>query len=226
VPTLLFDDLEVVIVYKPGGTLRLTVHPPQGRIRLSAPQFASETLIREFLSNKIPWIRRQQTRIRAAHAQSSTPRFRGKEIKIVVEPNPRPLPAKFRDSALRVYVRPGSKEDGVTRAIELFYRTYLGAEVPRLIERYEPRMGVEVKEFRIKKMKTRWGTCNHRVGRIWINLEMAKKSPEELEYLVVHEMVHLLEPSHNQRFKALMDQFYPKWRTVRKNLNSLSVGEI
>lgn len=100
-----------------------------------------------------------------------------------------------------------------------WYRSQLKKLIPPLIEKWEPIMGVEVKEFGVKRMKTRWGTCNPAAKRIWINLELAKKNPICLEYIVVHEMVHLLEGSHNARFKAYMDKFMPSWRAVKAELN-------
>lgn len=109
------------------------------------------------------------------------------------------------------------------RVLLAFYRTHLKKEIPSVIEQYEPRLGVKVEYFGVKQMKTRWGTCNPDARRIWINLELAKKPPACLEYIVVHEMVHLLERSHNQRFTELMDEHLPLWRKYREELNRLPV---
>ncbi|MEX0608622.1 MAG: SprT-like domain-containing protein [Balneolaceae bacterium] len=111
-----------------------------------------------------------------------------------------------------------TKEKRAT-VLEEWYRAEIKKEISKLISKWEDPMGVSVKEFGVKRMKTRWGTCNIRDRRIWLNLELAKKSPDCLEYVVVHEMVHLLERLHNKRFHNFMDQFFPEWRQIKKKLN-------
>ena len=102
-----------------------------------------------------------------------------------------------------------------------WYRKELRELIPPLIAKWEPILGVRVNEFGIKKMKTRWGSCNPEVKRIWLNLELAKKSPTCIEYVLVHEMAHLLERSHNETFVAYMDKFLPNWRAIKAELNGL-----
>lgn len=122
------------------------------------------------------------------------------------------------DKGLLLKVRPGTDACKRQAILDQWYCAQLKACLPALFARYEPLMGVKVNEFGIRKMKTRWGTCNYRVGRIWINLDLARRPPELLEYIVVHEMAHLLEPSHNRHFVALMDRFSPRWREHRQAL--------
>jgi len=120
-------------------------------------------------------------------------------------------------------VRPGASYEKKKAVMDGWYRQQLKEAIPALIEKYEAKMGVEVAEFGIKKMRTRWGTCNINARRIWINLELAKKPPECLEYIVVHEMVHLLERKHNDRYRSFMDLYLPRWRVVKEELNRLPV---
>ena len=129
----------------------------------------------------------------------------------------------MQHSAILLYVRPGSALEKKQSVLDEWYRRQLKVALPDLIALWEKRVGVRVNEFGIKKMKTKWGTCNPDARRIWVNLELAKKPKECLEYIVVHEMVHLLEHHHNERFMALMDDILPKWRSLRDDLNRLPV---
>ncbi len=237
-------EIQIQIIRKPVKNLRLSVHPPDGRVRVSAPLFMSYKKITGFVESRISWIRQHQERIRnrareteLVYAHGQTHFFQGQPVLLNVEKttgshslivqgdefchqsengNPADPP---NSASLQVRVRNPQNPEQVQRALEKFFRMHLTEQVQKLIARYEPILGVRVKDLGIKKMRTRWGTCNYRTGKIWISLEMAKKSPRCLEYLVVHEMVHLLEPSHNARFKALLDRYFPGWREVQKELN-------
>jgi len=125
---------------------------------------------------------------------------------------------------ITLFVHPDSHVEKRQAVLNEWYRQQLKSQLPEVIAKYERLMGVKVNEFGIKKMKTKWGTCNPIAKRIWLNLELAKKPPELLEYVVVHEMVHLLERSHNKRFVTLMTQFMPKWKFYKDELNQLAVG--
>ncbi len=126
---------------------------------------------------------------------------------------------KFGGFTLDLYVRPGTHAARREKVLREWYRSNLKARIPKLIAEWEPKIGIEVAHWGVKKMKTRWGTCNIDTRRIWLNLELAKKPPECLEYIVVHEMVHLLERHHNDRFRSLMDRLLPQWRIRRERLN-------
>ena len=120
-----------------------------------------------------------------------------------------------------LYVRPGHTKEKRERIVSQWYREELKRLIPEYIEKWEDTIGVTVNEWGIKLMKTKWGTCNEQDKRIWINLELAKKNPRCLEYIIVHEMVHLLERHHNDRFKAYMDEFLPNWKSIRDELNEM-----
>ncbi|MCD6201832.1 MAG: M48 family metallopeptidase, partial [Bacteroidales bacterium] len=124
-------------------------------------------------------------------------------------------------SKIELHVRPGTSTEKRQEVLDDWYRKELKKVIPGMIRKWEKKMGVTVNEFGVKKMRTRWGTCNPEAKRIWLNLELAKKPPECLEYIVVHEMVHLLERSHNERFIKYMNEFMPKWKFFRDELNRL-----
>jgi len=223
-------EQEIEIIQKSIKNLHLSVYPPQGKVRVSAPESMNQETIRAFLISKLPWIRKQQQKILSQDREThrdyinrETHYFRGERLLLQIQQTSSAHTVRLNHTTLMVAVRNPEDPQSVKRVIESFYRTHLYQEVPKIIAQYEPIMGVTVLDFGIKKMKTKWGICNHQAGRIWVNLELAKKPPECLEYLVVHEMVHLLEPSHNARFKALLDTYYPSWRSVREQLNRLPV---
>jgi len=213
--------------------IHLSVNPPSGKVRISAPQRMDLETIRMFAISKLGWIKKQQTKIQ--NQQRETPRefrsmeshyFLGKRYLLkVIETDEKPLVAIKHDTLL-LKVRP--QTDALQRKIILqeWYREQLKVRVEKLIEKWEEKMQVQVLDFGVKRMKTKWGTCNREAQRIWINLELAKKPVECLEYIVVHEMVHLLERSHNNRFVAFMDQFLPQWPNIKEELNRLPVGHV
>lgn len=224
------SDVEIELTWKPIKNLHLSVHPPAGTVRVSAPRTMPRDVVRAFLIGKLPWIRKQREKILAQERES--PReylegeshyFQGQRLLLEIHPASGPYRVEVNHQALQLYLHPSAGIEARRRLLERFYREHLKGEVPNYIKGYEKRLGVEVAEFGIKKMKTRWGTCNPRARRIWINLELAKKPPECLEYLVLHEMLHLIEPRHNRRFKTLMERHYPRWRSVRDQLNRLPI---
>jgi predicted metal-dependent hydrolase len=223
-------EIEIELIQKDIKNVHLSVYPPHGKVKVSAPASMSQDVIRAFLISKLPWIRSQQQSINAQEREA--PReyvdreshyLKGERMLLEIHHTTGPHRVVRNHRTLRLYLRSGAGKESRQRLLEQFYRDYLRSEIPLYIAKHEPLIGVNVVEFGIKKMRTRWGTCSYEAGRIWINLELAKKPPECLEYLVVHEMVHLLEPRHNARFKALMDRHYPRWRSVREELNRLPV---
>ena len=132
----------------------------------------------------------------------------------------------LKHSTLEIYVRPGADQVKKKEVLDEWYRSQLKERVAKMIPHWEKEMRVSVAEYGIKKMKTKWGTCNPEASRIWLNLELAKKPVQCIEYILVHEMVHLLERTHNSRFVALMDKYLPNWQLVREELNRLPVSHV
>jgi len=148
----------------------------------------------------------------------------GKRYLLEIIEQKKPPCVVLKYNTIEMHVRPSASYEKKKAVLDGWYRQQLKEAIPSLIEKYEVKMGVEVAEFGIKKMRTRWGTCNINARRIWLNLELAKKPPECLEYIVVHEMVHLLERKHNDRYRAFMDLYLPMWRIVKEELNRLPVS--
>lgn len=225
-------DITVQVTRKNIKHLHLSVNPPQGSVRVSAPKRLSDESIRLAVIERWSWIRKQQAQFDQQPRQSQREMvsgeshyFRGKRyrLKVVYEDIP-PVVRIARQDWLELQVRPDSDRDKREAVLQGWYRQQLRETIPALIAKYETLLGVEVAEFGIKRMKTRWGTCNIGARRIWLNLELAKKPIECLEYVVVHEMVHLLERYHNDHFKSLMDKFYPQWRSCQDMLNRQPLG--
>jgi len=222
------QGLQVEVQRKPIKNLHLAVHPPDGRVRVSAPEYMGEEAIRLAVINKLSWIRRQQQRFRDQPRQSQREMVSGEShyyqgqryLLQVVEEDAPPGVQILNHSTMLLRVRPGSDRDKREAVLYAWYRARLKEQIPPLIAKWEPVIGVDVAEWGVKRMKTRWGSCNIEARRIWLNLELVKKPPACLEYVLVHEMVHLLERHHNDRFQALMTQFMPNWRNYRDLLNA------
>ncbi len=221
------NGMVVDVVRKDIKHLHLAVYPPYGRIRVAVPLHVNDEAVRLAVISKLGWIKRQQEKFKKQERQ--TPRlyvsgethfFQGRRYRLHVIEKDAPGQVKIRDGQwIDLYVRPGSSVEQRRHIITEWYRSTLRQMIPPLIEKWEAEMRVKVVEWGIKQMKTRWGTCNREAGRIWLNLELAKKSPRCLEYIVVHEMVHLLERLHNDRFRSLMSRFLPQWEILRDELN-------
>jgi predicted metal-dependent hydrolase len=230
---LKLGNITVDVVQKNIKNIHLSVYPPAGRVRISAPNRLDLDTIRVFVISKLGWIKKQQARLKNQEREAQrefinreSHFFNGKRYLLkVTERNAAPK-VVLKHSAIELYVRP--ETDAVKRKFILdeWYRRKLKETVPSLIEKWEKKMNVQVNGFGIKRMKTKWGTCNRQAQRIWLNLELAKKPPECLEYVVVHEMVHLLERNHNDRFIMLMTEVMPKWRFYKDELNRLPVSHV
>jgi len=229
---IVIGGLAVDVVRKNIKNLHLGVYPPHGRIRVAAPQGMDDEAIRLVVITKLAWIKRQQIRFRTQERQSpreyiyreSHYHFGHRYLLNVIEQEG---PAKIvirNKKVLDLFVPEGSDIPKRERVMHAWYRGELKALIPTIIKKWEPVLGVEVSFYGIKKMKTKWGSCNSRAARIWINLELAKKSIQCLEYIVVHEMVHLLHRHHDEIFKGLMDRVMPQWRLYRDELNRAPLG--
>ncbi len=227
---LALADLEIEVLRKNIKNVHLSVLPPKGRVRIAAPERTSLETLRLFAISKLAWIRQEQEKLRRQERES--PReYIGREshyvwgtrylLEVVEQDAPPQVERKARK--LRLQVRPGTDEAKKAAIVAAWYRQQVREAIPPLIAKWQPRLGVEVAAFYVQHMKTKWGSCNPEAKTLRFNTELAKKPRECLEYLVVHEMVHLLEPTHNARFVALMDRFLPQWQERRKILNQLPV---
>jgi len=212
--------------------VHLSVNPPDGRVRVSAPLHMNIDTIRAFVISKLEWIKRSQNKLRAQERETQREYIDRESHQVwgqryslqIVELEAAPRVA-VKCGSLVLQVRPGTARAKKQAVVAQWYRYQIKDAVPALIQKWAPLMGVNVKKVFVQQMKTRWGSCNPTAGDIRLNSELAKKPPECLEYIVVHEMVHLLEPTHNQRFTALMDRFMPVWRNHRDELNRLPVRQ-
>ena len=225
-------DIPVDVVLKAIKNVHLSVHPPTGRVRIAAPKRMSIDTIRVFAISKLDWIKQQQTKLR--EQERETPReyvdreshyVWGKRYLLTVSESDEPPSVELKHSRMVLRMRPGTDERRRQALMEAWYREQIKQAMPLLLARWQPLMGVRVERFFVQRMKTKWGSCNHKARTIRLNTELAKKPAECLEYVVVHELVHLLEPTHNARFVALMDRFMPKWQFHRQVLNRLPVRQ-
>jgi hypothetical protein len=225
--TINVNDIEVQIVRKPIKNLHLGVYPPNGRVRVAAPSHVTDDNVRLAVISKLSWIKKQQASFRAQTRQSQREIVTGESHYVwgkrylldVVERSGKHEIAIKSNKRLTLFVSPNTTRANRELVLNEWYRAALKAYVPDLIAKWEPIIGVQVAEWGIRKMKTMWGSCKIESGRIWLNLELAKKPRECLEYILVHEMVHLLERHHNEQFRAYMDKFMPQWRWHRDVLN-------
>ena len=216
------------VVKKDIKNIHLSVYPPTGRVRLAAPTRMTLDTIRLFAISKLGWIRKQQQKLceqeresRREYIDRESHHVWGRRVLMQLIEAEAPPSVQLRHARLLMTVRPGADEATREAVLASWYRQQLKAEVPPLIAAWEPRLKVAVNGFYVQQMKTKWGGCNPMARTLRLNTELAKKPKECLEYVVVHEMSHLLEPTHGPRFLALMDRFIPTWRETRALLNSL-----
>ena len=225
--TIEVNGIPVEVVRKPIKNMHLGVYPPEGRVRVAVPLSIDDEAVRLAVISRLGWIRRHQKAFADQPRQSQREMisgeshyFLGRRYRLRVLEHDGPARVTRTDSrTLTMHVWPGTGREKREQVLNDWYRRHLKVLIPDLISRWQPIVGVQVADWGIKKMKTRWGSCNMQDRRVWLNLELAKKPPHCLEYVLVHEMVHLLERHHNDRFKALMDQFMPQWRLYRDELN-------
>ena len=221
-------DIVVDVVLKDIKNVHLSVYPPSGHVRISAPSHMSLDTIRVFAISKLDWIKKQQSKIQAQERE--TPRelldreshyVWGKQCLLeIVEIEQAPSVIQ-KGKKLILQVRPNTSSDKRQEILEDWYRELMKAEASKLIATWESRIKVSVDRFYVQRMKTKWGSCNPKKRSIRLNTDLARKPRECIEYIVVHEMIHLLEPTHNTYFVALMDKFMPGWQHRRDQLNQL-----
>ena len=228
---ILLGDIPVEVVRKNIKNLHLSVHPPDGKVRISAPARMSLDAVRLFAATKLGWIKKHQAKLRGQ--QREAPRdfvtreshcYLGKRYLLnVVEVRGKSVVILKHDT-IELHVPTGATRRKKSTVMQEWYRERLKEIVPQYVTKWEPLMNVNVAQFGIKRMKTKWGTCNRQARRIWINLDLAKKPEELIEYIVVHEMAHILERNHGARFVALLDGFLPQWRSLKVELNRFPVS--
>jgi predicted metal-dependent hydrolase len=225
---IVVNGLPVHIVRKDIKNLHLGVYPPHGRVRVAAPLRVSDNAVRLAVISKLGWIKRQQARFDAQPRQSEREMvsgeshyFLGRRYRLRFIPSRGPAKVIVRrPGAMELHARADLTADQREKVLLSWYRERLKEMIPTLVEKWQNTIGIRAEQWAIRKMKTKWGACNAEAGRIWLNLELIKKPVQCLEYIVVHELVHLLERNHNERFNALMSEFLPQWRTLRAELNA------
>lgn len=223
---LLFDDLEIEIHRKKVKHIYLKLDKITAKPIVVASNRVDQKLIQAFIQSKLDWIKKHQISILSRtidppkkYVSGEFHSFFGKEYELRIEYNQGNARLTIVGDCLLLKIKPDTETDKIQWLVERFYREQLNKEIPLLIAKWEPLMKVKVNEFGIKKMKTKWGTCNILAKRIWLNLELAKRPYQCLEYVVVHEMVHLLERNHTPKFHAFMTQFLPNWKESKLILN-------
>lgn len=229
--TIQLGDIRIALNRKAVKNVHLSVHPPAGNVTLVAPIETRVEVARAYAISKLGWIRNQQEKLRAQSRE--TPRqFIEREshylwgrryLLTVIEQEAKPY-VKLDHRKILLSVRPGS--DGLKRAqvMHEWHKSLLHGLVPDLIAQWESKLGVKVEGYFLQRMKTKWGSCNHLARHIRLNTELVKKPKDLLEYVIVHEMTHLLEPIHSERFVNILEHYYPTWREARAELNELPLA--
>lgn len=223
--------IDVDVVFKDIKNLHIGVYPPLGRVRVAAPERLDDDQVRLAVVQRLPWIKRQREQLQAAERQSLREMVTGEShyvwgsrlrLKVIERPGRGHI--ETDGDRLLLYVPEGTSTDRRRDLLDRWYREQLREAIPDVLAKWEPKVGVTVPKWSIRRMKTKWGSCNRETGHIWFNLELAKKHPDSLEYLAVHEMTHLLERGHGERFTKLMDKNMPDWRPRRDRLNAAPLG--
>lgn len=226
--TIRVDKMNISFTRKDVKYVQLSVHPPDGRVTMVAPNGTCGDAARAFAISKLSWIRDQRHRI--LDQTRETPRqfiereshyLWGRRYLLSIREEDSKPSVALGHRTISLSVRPGSDVSRRATVIHEWHKSLLHAAIPNLIMKWEPRLKVEVNRYFLQRMKTKWGSCNHRTGTIRLNTELVKKPKRLLEYIVVHEMLHLLEHRHNRRFSRLLDEHYPSWRDAKQELNEL-----
>lgn len=226
------SGIQVEVVRKDIKNLHLGVYPPNGRVRVAAPLVVSDEAVRLAVIDKLGWIRRQKAKFAEQPRQSQREMVNGEShyfmgqrylLRVRVHEGP-PHVQQCSTTFLDLHIRPETSIEQRQLILQRWYREQLRLLIPPLLAKWQPILGVQAAKWGIKRMKTRWGTCNTITHQIWLNLELIKKPVHCLEYIIVHELTHLLERNHTDRFNELMDQHLPQWRLIREELNHTPLG--
>ncbi|MDI9629465.1 MAG: SprT family zinc-dependent metalloprotease [Acidobacteriota bacterium] len=224
--------IDVDVIYKDIKNLHIGVYPPMGRVRVAAPTRLDDDAVRLAVIQRLPWIKRQRDKLRSAERQSEREMVTGeshyvwgvrRRLKVVERPGRAHL--ELDGERLVLYVPADTSADERRDYLDKWYRDQLRAAIPDLIAKWEQALNLTVPRWTIRRMKTKWGSCNRETRHIWFNAELAKKHPDCLEYVIVHEMMHYFERNHGERFTRLMDQRLSDWRSRREQLNAAPLAE-
>ena len=228
--TLNLGDFQAEVTRKAIKHVHLSVLPPAGKVRVAAPAHVPLETIRLFVIAKLAWIRQQQRKLRAQEREAprdylakESHHVWGKRYLLELSHADAAPAVNLSPRKLHLRVRPDADAARCEAVLAAWYRQQLHQAVPALLAKWEPVLGVKTRRVHVQRMKTKWGSCTATTRDIRLNTDLAKKPPECLEYILVHELVHLLEPSHNQTFVGLMDLFLPHWQQLRRRLNRLPV---
>ncbi len=224
---LTVSGIDVQVVRKAIKNLHLAVYPPNGHVRVAVPEHVSDDNVRLAVVAKLSWIKKQQQDFKDQPRQSERQYisgechyFFGRPYRLeLIECRGKPKISVLQIGKLKMNVNPGASIASKEHLLTAWYRAELKQCISGLLDKWLPIVGVQVTDWGVRKMKTKWGSCNIQAARIWLNLELAKKPVECIEYILVHEMVHLLERKHNEAFKNHMDRILPQWRSYRMLLN-------
>lgn len=229
--TIQFGEIAIDVTRKDVKNVHLSVHPPSGRVTLVAPKATRLEVARAYAASRLGWIRAQQAKLRG-QARETPREFVEREshylwgrryLLNIKEADTRPY-VSLGHRRITLTVRPGSTQAKRESVMRAWHRSLLHEVVPALIRTWEARLGVHVSGYFLQRMKTKWGSCNHQAQNIRLNTELVKKPKDLLEYVIVHEMLHLIEPVHSERFFTLLTKHYPSWREARAELNELPLG--
>ena len=225
--------IEVKVTKKNIRNIHLAVYPPKGKVTLACPEATADETIRLYLTSKIGWIRRQRKVLEEKERQSpreyvsrETHYFLGKAYLLKIIPTEGPNVVKAGKKFIEINMHPNTSKARREELMREWYRTELKHLLTGIIEKWEKKMELRLEDWHVRQMKTKWGSCNPKKKHILLNLELAKKPVHCIEYIVVHELVHLLERTHNEHFVALMDRYLPNWRRLRDELNKLPVSHV
>lgn len=231
VDTIQLGDISITVTRKAIKNVHLSVHPPHGRVTLAAPTSTRMDVARAYAISKIRWIREQ--RLKLTDQAREAPRqfiereshhLWGRRHLLTIRHREAPPMVTIDHKRITLAVRPGSPAAKRAEVIHTWHKKLLHEVVPTCIATWEAKLKVQVDGYFLQRMKTKWGSCNHRAGTIRLNTELVKKPRDLLEYVIVHEMVHLLEPTHSERFIAILEKHYPSWREARSELNDLPLS--
>jgi predicted metal-dependent hydrolase len=229
--TIQIGEIEIAMARKDIKHVHLSVHPPSGRVTLVAPKGTRPEVARAYAVSKLSWIRDQQAKLRGQARE--TPRkfiereshyLWGRRYLLSVREKEAKPSVRLDHRSIVLTVRPGTSRPKREAVMHDWHKSLLHDALRELIRKWEPRLGVEVAGYFLQHMKTKWGSCNHRARNIRLNTELVKKPKDLLEYVVVHEMLHLIAPTHSEQFLALMSRHYPTWREARAELNELPLA--
>ena len=227
-------ELDIHLTRKDIKNLHISVMPPDGQVRVSAPDAMTETAIRMAVIHRIPWIRRQQAAFAKQERQSTREMVNGEthylwgrryRLEVIELDDLKSQTVKLKSGKLILTVNKGLSDEVKLKLLTEYYRGRLKARAPDLIDKWSKKTGVTISDWQIQKMKTKWGSCNIEEGNIRLNLDLAKKPMPCLEYIILHELLHFKERQHNDRFKALLDIYMPDWRSRRDLLNQMPLNQ-